>query len=152
MIVAGGIQPAAGWELGQLNLAAHSARQQLRGVLGGDLGLGQGRYTSLAARQDLRDEVCIAMSDGRLSPDERQQILSDAKRVLKPQEYAAFKQSLEQRSPARKTAKRTLGGSTPSATTSAARSSTPRARSSSPPDVATVIVVKDPIASSARVR
>jgi len=59
------------------------------------------RLTALAARQDLCDEVCIAiaMGDGRLTPGRRYEILSDAKRILKPEEYAGFRQHLDRVSP-----------------------------------------------------
>jgi hypothetical protein len=53
----------------------------------------------LAARQGLRDEVCFAMADGQISRLERYIILSDAKRVLKPEEFASFQQILDQLSP-----------------------------------------------------
>ena len=60
-----------------------------------------GHLAALAARQNLCDEVCIAiaMGDGRLTPGRRYEILSDAKRILKPEEYAGFRQNLDRVSP-----------------------------------------------------
>jgi hypothetical protein len=58
-----------------------------------------GRLTALAARQELRDEICVAMSDGQIGPLERSIILSDAKRILKPEEFEGFKQALNRASP-----------------------------------------------------
>jgi len=60
---------------------------------------GPGRLAALSARQQLRDEVCIAMADGRISRLERFFILTDARRILKPEEYASFKQSLDRLAP-----------------------------------------------------
>jgi hypothetical protein len=59
----------------------------------------RGRLAALAARQDLQDEVCIAMAGGHMSPDIRFEILSDAKSILSPAEYVAFKQALDRVSP-----------------------------------------------------
>ena len=50
---------------------------------------GEGRLAALSARQQLRDEVCIAMADGRITHFERSLILAHAKWILKPEEYAA---------------------------------------------------------------
>ena len=58
-----------------------------------------GRLAALAARQDLRDEVCIAMADGHISRESRAQILSDARSILKGDEYQAFRRSLDRLSP-----------------------------------------------------
>jgi hypothetical protein len=60
---------------------------------------GPGHLAALAARQKLRDEVCVAMSDGHISRIERYLILGDAKKILKSEEYAGFKQSLDRLSP-----------------------------------------------------
>ena len=57
------------------------------------------RLEALAARHDLRDQVCIAMADGRLSAWERAEILTDAKRILHPEEYVAFKRALDRLAP-----------------------------------------------------
>jgi hypothetical protein len=63
------------------------------------LGTGPSRLTALTVRQDLCDMVSIAKSDGRISQSERSLILSEARGVLKPEEYASFRQSFEQLSP-----------------------------------------------------
>jgi len=72
-IMAGGIQPAT---------AGHS-----------------GQLAALAARQDLRDKVCIAMTDGHISRAQRHTLLADAKEILKPEEYQGFKRALDRLSP-----------------------------------------------------
>ena len=57
------------------------------------------RLEALAARHGLRDQVCIAMADGRISVQERIEILMDAKNILYPEEYRIFKRALNQVSP-----------------------------------------------------
>jgi hypothetical protein len=57
------------------------------------------RLAALDARQQLRDQVCYAMADGRISRPERQVLLENAKRVLRPEEYTAFRESLDRLSP-----------------------------------------------------
>lgn len=57
------------------------------------------RLEALAARQDLRDMVCIAMADGRINAHERIVILIDAKNILYPEEYRIFKRALNRVSP-----------------------------------------------------
>jgi hypothetical protein len=59
------------------------------------LGKETGRLAAFAARQDLHDEVCICMADGRISPIERANTLQAAKKILTPEEYAGFKQNLD---------------------------------------------------------
>ena len=58
-----------------------------------------GRLAAFAARQDLHDEVCIAMRDGRISREERAEILTSAKKILTPDEYAGFKDNIDRISP-----------------------------------------------------
>ena len=50
---------------------------------------GQGHLAALSARQQLRDEVCIAMADGRVTHFECYLILAHARRILKPEEYCS---------------------------------------------------------------
>ncbi len=57
------------------------------------------RLEALAARQGLRDMVCIAMADGRVSVQERTVILMDAKNILYPEEYRIFKRAFNRVSP-----------------------------------------------------
>ena len=57
------------------------------------------RLQALAARQDLCDEVAIAMADGIITHWERAEILSDAKQILNPEEYASFKRAFERIAP-----------------------------------------------------
>jgi hypothetical protein len=60
---------------------------------------GGGHLSALSARQQLRDEVCIALADGRITHFERSLILSHARRILKPEEYAQFRASLDPLAP-----------------------------------------------------
>lgn len=60
-------------------------------------GLRPSRYAALAARHDLRDQVAVATADGYLTGADRATILAKAKRILKADEYQAFKQSLDRR-------------------------------------------------------
>ena len=64
-----------------------------------DLGFPPSRLAALAARQDLCDEVAVATADGRLDGSERSEILADAKSILKPDEYQAFKRAVDRRWP-----------------------------------------------------
>ena len=57
------------------------------------------RLVAFAARQDLRDMVCIAIADGRISAQERIIILIDAKKILYPEEYRIFKRAFNRVSP-----------------------------------------------------
>lgn len=75
IVVAWGTQMAMAGEPGRLSLAA------------------------LAAREDLYDEVCIARAEGNISPQNRCTILADAKHILNPQEFEAFKRALDRTSP-----------------------------------------------------
>lgn len=89
-LTTGGPQVATAWEPG--HVVALAARQDLSmAVLTGQ----HSPRIALAARQDLRDEVCLAMADGRITPAERYQIMTDAKRVLKPEEYTGLQRSLD---------------------------------------------------------
>ena len=68
--------------------------------------------TAFAARQELRDEVCVAQADGRITRLERYIILTDARSILKPEEYEAFKRAFyrlasQERPAAKHTARRT---------------------------------------------
>ena len=94
-VFAAGVHVAAAWEPGRLDMQAVSARQQVRGALSHFFRLDQSGKASLAARQDLQDEICIAKADGRITPEEYRQILSDANRVLPAEELASFKQYLD---------------------------------------------------------
>jgi hypothetical protein len=58
-----------------------------------------GQRAALAARQQLRDEVCVAMVGGYISRAERYTILTHAKDVLKPAEYESFKRAVDRLSP-----------------------------------------------------
>jgi len=58
-----------------------------------------GRLAAFTARQDLRDEVCIAMANGHISRGERYAILLHAKAILKPEEYEGFKRAMDRLSP-----------------------------------------------------
>jgi len=62
-------------------------------------GMKPSRLTAFAARQNLCDEVCIAIADGRISAWERAEILIGAKQILYPKEYLVFKRALDRVSP-----------------------------------------------------
>jgi len=55
------------------------------------------RLTALAARQDLADEVRIALAidGGKLSPEKRFEILGDAQKILDPKEFDGFRRALD---------------------------------------------------------
>jgi hypothetical protein len=98
-IMAGCIHAAAALEPTRLDLAILGAQQELLGGARAATGWEPGRLTAFAARQSLRDEVCIAMADGHISRAERYMILSHAKGILKPEEYAGLKRSMDRLSP-----------------------------------------------------
>jgi len=54
---------------------------------------------ALAARQDLRDMTCIAMTDGHLSRTEQNEILSEAKKILTDEEFRGFQRGIERIAP-----------------------------------------------------
>jgi hypothetical protein len=58
-----------------------------------------GRLSALAARQDLCDMVCFAMTEGHMNPVYRAIIIRQAKSVLSPEEYVSFKRSLDRVAP-----------------------------------------------------
>jgi hypothetical protein len=62
------------------------------------------RLAALTARQNLHDDVCIALADGRIDPMERFTIFSHAKGVLAKQEYEGLKQTMNRLSPPQKAA------------------------------------------------
>jgi hypothetical protein len=62
------------------------------------------RLAALTARQNLHDDVCIAMTDGRIDRAERYTILSHAKGVLTKQEYEGLKRTMNRLSPPQKAA------------------------------------------------
>jgi hypothetical protein len=94
-----GASVASAWEWSRLDMTVISAQQQLRSTVGAVLGPSQSPRAALGARQDLYDEVCMARADGRVSKTECRHILGDAKKILKPEEYAAFEQTLIPLSP-----------------------------------------------------
>jgi hypothetical protein len=59
------------------------------------------RLTALAARQDLADEVRVALAwnHGKLNPMKRAEILGDAQKILDAKELEAFRQTLDRISP-----------------------------------------------------
>ena len=61
----------------------------------------QSRFVALAARQDLVDEVRVALSidGGQLSPEKRLEILGDAQKILDPKELETFRRALDRISP-----------------------------------------------------
>ncbi len=57
------------------------------------------RLTALSQRHSLRDAVCIAMADGRISSTERGILFAYAKPIMKAEEYEGFKRSVNRLSP-----------------------------------------------------
>ena len=92
-ISAGSTQVATAWE------PTHFQVLTMSGGTPWFSGMQPGRLAALSARQSLRDEVCAATVNGRISSAERSNILADARRILKPREYEAFKQSIDKLSP-----------------------------------------------------
>jgi hypothetical protein len=137
-ILAGGTQMAPAQE--------NVMRLTLAGKLAQITAQGPGRLAALSARQQLRDQVCIAMADGKLSRYERSVLLANAKQMLKPEEYASFRESLNRVSPPAPPAKY------------AVRSGTKRlpvvARADAPPSPqgVTEIIVSDNVAPLSRMR
>jgi len=68
-------------------------------------GWDMGRLARFAARQDLRDEVCVAMADGVVTPQEKSELLGDAKKILSAEELTAFQRFMDRLCPPKKTAK-----------------------------------------------
>jgi hypothetical protein len=137
LIVAGGTQVAAAWE--------------------------PSRLAAMAARQQLRDDVCVAMADGQINRFERYLILTDAKRCLKPEEYAGFKESLDRISPPKPaTAKKPVKIMQKNLAKMVPKKSPPPAQQEAPPpavtdysrqsDYATEIAVREPMASTGEER
>jgi hypothetical protein len=58
-----------------------------------------GHLAALAARQDLHDLVCYAMTDGHMSQANRALVLREAKSVLSHDEYLTFKRTLDRIAP-----------------------------------------------------
>lgn len=67
-----------------------------------------GRLSTFAARQNLCDKVSMAMADGQIDRAERFALLSDAKEILKPEEYESFKRSIDRASPPVPVTKRSM--------------------------------------------
>jgi hypothetical protein len=59
-------------------------------------GVHRSHLATLAAKQALCDEVCVAMSKGYLTLSDRAEILADARKALTAEEYPAFKRALDQ--------------------------------------------------------
>jgi hypothetical protein len=93
--IIGGVEWAAAFEPIQLTQVFDPSRLT---QLGPSSRLGQ-----LSTRQQLRDRVCIAKADGQISRWERARLLADAKGILKPEEYLAFKESLDRLTPPQST-------------------------------------------------
>lgn len=60
------------------------------------------RLEALAARQNLRDLVCIALADGQVTAWERGEIIGEAKQILSPGEYVSFRRAFNRIAPAPK--------------------------------------------------
>jgi hypothetical protein len=137
-MLAGGAQMAPAQE--------NVMRLSLAGKLAQLTAQGPGRLAALSARQQLRDEVCIAMADGKLSRYERSVLLANARQMLKPEEYASFRASLDRLSPPAPPPKYAVRGGTkrlPAVVRAAAPPS---------PQGVTEIIVSDNVAPLPRMR
>jgi hypothetical protein len=90
----GAVQQAAAWDRDNI------IPLMLTGRLAELTAQGPGRLAKLSARQQLNDQVCIAMADGRISRFERSMLLASARQVLTPEEFVVFRQSIDQSTPA----------------------------------------------------
>lgn len=110
-----------------------------------------GRLQALAEREQLRDDVCIAMADGKIDNMERYEMLSHAKVVLKPEEYEGFKRALARLSPPTPVKHASRAG--PAKSAQMAQQKAPSRKKASPaPAKSREIIVTDEIASTAKVR
>jgi hypothetical protein len=103
LVLAGTLAGSAlGSEWDRLAAAANTDWSRLlmaAGSVPGKLGMDRGRLGTIAARQDLRDKVAVAVADGHLSRPERADILAKARSILEPEEYRAFKYALNRNWP-----------------------------------------------------
>ncbi len=112
-----------------------------------------GRLAALTARQGLRDEVCVAMADGHISPAERYSILAHAKTILKPEEYEGLKRAMERVSPPMPSAaKRSAQVASNGSPRTALHRTPPVAAASSQPTIPAGAILPDRIASSTDAR
>jgi hypothetical protein len=111
------------------------------------------RLAAFSARQELRDEVCVAMAGGQISRGDRYAILSHAKTILKPEEYEGLKRAMDRVSPPKpatvKRSTRTVVNASP---WSAAHQSPPLAQPSTQPTIPTSAILPDRMASTVDAR
>lgn len=155
-IMAGLISMAAvGWQVAAAGDRDNLVPLTVAGGIAQITAQGHGRLAAMSARQQLRDEVCIAMADGRMTHFERTLILANAKRILKPEECTQFKESLDRLSPpTASTGRRPLGfvrgrpQQEPPATVQAAVASPAQASSTS--TASSEVIATDRVASRVR--
>jgi len=69
------------------------------GLLAGNIAAQSTGPAALAARQNIKNQVLAAMSDGKITPDERRDILSHAKDILSAKEYVGLVDTINRLSP-----------------------------------------------------
>ncbi len=69
------------------------------GFLGGNIAAQSTGPAALAAKQDIKNQVLAAISDGKITPDERRGILSHAKDILSAKEYVGLVDTMNRLSP-----------------------------------------------------
>ena len=78
-------------------------------LLAGNLAAQSTGPAALAAKQHIRDQVLAAMSDGKITPDERRNILSHAKDILSAKEYVGLVNTMDRLSPPDKSVPEDIG-------------------------------------------
>jgi hypothetical protein len=112
-----------------------------------------GRLAALTARQGLRDEVCVAMADGHISPAERYSILTYAKTILKPEEYEGLKRSMDRLSPPKPSpAKRSTQTAANGSPRTVSHRTPPMVESPSRPTIPSGAILPDRMASASNAR
>jgi hypothetical protein len=112
-----------------------------------------GRLAAFTARQGLRDEVCLAMADGHISPAERYSILTNAKATLKPEEYEGLKRAMDRVSPPKPSpAKHPAQVASNGSPRTALHRTPPVTAASSQPTIPAGAILPDRIASSTDTR
>jgi len=69
------------------------------GLLAGNIAAQSTGPAALAAKQEIKNQVLAAMSDGKITPDERRDILSHAKDILSAKEYVGLVETINRLSP-----------------------------------------------------
>ena len=79
------------------------------GLLAGNIAAQSTGPAALAAKQDIKNSVLAAMSDGKITPAERREILSKAQNVLSAKEYVGLVTTMNRLSPTDKSVPADIG-------------------------------------------